>query len=120
MATRKYGLAFPIQIDQSGNLEYPTIYESLESSVAIILSWVLNTRHFNNLFGSIIYYSLGKPHTDALRGSLKLYTVKAITTWEKRLTDINVDIEFTDTITRMDISARIKENQEIFNYSVLL
>lgn len=115
MSGRKYGMAFPIVIENGTYVE-PTEEESVESSLYIILTWLIGTRYFNYYFGCILESYLNTLNSPSQQGLLKYYIFKALATWEPRLLVKTANFTTTFDTVNLELTGVIKRTKVSYNY----
>jgi len=80
----QYGLYFPLVLE-AGTPIKPSLVDSIDSSVRIILSWAIGTRNFENYFGTPLKAMLGKPSSVERLTAIQMYLRQAFSMWERRL-----------------------------------
>jgi len=93
MLTPNYqqGLSFPLKLNAEGYPEYSNTPVSVDSSVKMILSWSLNHRAFDNIFGSITSY-LWLPSVQANHQALSHSLRKSLIDNDHRIDDAVINI----------------------------
>ncbi len=86
------GIVFPLQTE-SGNIKITEGQELIDSSIRIILEWVINTKPFQDSFGSNINSTIEEPIVKDLPIYLEHYTKLSLNRWEKRILVYKTKIE---------------------------
>lgn len=105
-----YGLAFPIQIS-NGNFVPPTLEESIESSIRILMSYNHGDRDFLPKFYTGVNSILSEPADQVSVTKLRALITRAIVAYEKRITLRSVDVTIEDSVLLVTIVAVINETQ---------
>ncbi len=117
----KYGLFFPVLLD-AGKPVPPGLFDSIDSSLRVIFTWVFNTRNFTPTFGALIHSLLGSPLSDSTVESIEVYTRLAIRQWERRieLTSLTIDRDNENGSLHLKVEAVVKNLGIQYNYQVIL
>lgn len=95
------GVTLPINL-VNGAWPLDTGVTLIRASIQMILRWVYGTRFFLVEFGSKLEQLLEEPNDEVLRSIAYELIVDALTTWEKRIEVIDVEIERPD-FYKMDL-----------------
>jgi len=116
--TNQHGLYFPIVLSAGAPVK-PSLEDSIDSSLRIILSWPYLNRYFLNKFGSVLHRLVSEPNTQYLLIQVKQYVIYSIELWETRIEIQQVETLLNDTgdSLEINIAAMIKDTQEIYNYT---
>jgi len=117
----KYGLYFPIVLDQ-GKPVPPGLADSIDASLRNILTFPYNVRNFTPTFGALVHLLLGNPLSDSTVSSVKVYTRIAINRWEKRIEikEIVVDRDNDNGTLFLTVDAVIKNLGVNYTFQVHL
>ncbi len=116
--TNQHGLYFPIVLDGGAPVK-PSLEDSLDSSLRIILSWPYFNRYFTERFGSVLYQLISSPNSSRLYLLVRRYVVYAIEKWETRIIIQSVELITNDDgdALEINIAATIKDTDQIYNYT---
>jgi Bacteriophage baseplate protein W len=85
------GLIFPIALT-NGKPPISTGFDLIRASITNILSFHLGNRFFLGEFGSQLDDLIEEPNDEVLQNTIKTFVVGAITTWEKRVKNISIEL----------------------------
>ncbi len=113
-----YGLYFPLLLSEGAPI-VPSLEDSVDSSLRIILAWDYTKRHFLYTFGSILSRLVSAPGTNQQLVAIKQFIAQAIRRWEPRIEvqEIEVLRSGTGDSIEINIKALILETQTIYNYT---
>ena len=137
----EYGLSFPIileqvldnngvpiQVPEVGNPSNlvdlltpakPGLFDSIESSIRIILAYQIGLRNFLASFGSILETLIGAPNATSSKNAVSLFVTKAVARWERRLQVANSNVKQEGEYMTIEINGIIKEVQKKFSYKII-
>ena len=87
------GLAFPLQITDTGGVALVSGKELIRQSIKIILGTTQGTRYFLGEFGSQIEKVLFQPNDEVLQSLLQTMIREALKTWEPRIAVTTITFE---------------------------
>lgn len=116
------GLVFPLVLT-NGSHSLATGVDLIQSSLKIILTWPLFTRFYEGSFGSRIHELIEEPNDDVIINLVRRFVIDSVTTWEKRVELINLDVyrPSPEKLT-IELAYRVKELniEDTFYYNIPL
>lgn len=111
------GLIFPIELE-NGRGKIFTGFDLIRSSIKMILSWPYNQRFFLSQFGSKLEDVLEEPNDDILQNLVYTFISDALSTWEKRIELISVEMNRNDEDNSAGYSLFISLTYRIINSQI--
>lgn len=103
------GWKYPIELDRSGGVAYSELDESIRQSIHIILGTAPGERVMRPGFGCEIHDLIFAPNSMGTAGLAMHYVTEALTKWEPRIQDIEVEANpSADEQNRLDITIKYK------------
>lgn len=87
------GWRYPVEIDRSGGVAYSEHEESIRQAIFIILGTAPGERVMRPQFGCEIHELLYAPNTQSTATLAAVYCQDALSKWEPRIKDIDVQAE---------------------------
>ncbi len=112
------GLAFPVEVGDSGELPYESAEAKVQQSLLIILGTARGERVMRPEFGSRLRELVFQPINASTKGRIVQYVTEAIAKWEPRVDLLRVDVtEDAATAGKLlvDIEYRVRPTNSIFN-----
>ena len=112
------GLAFPVELDELGQLPYASGEAKVQQSVLIILGTARGERVMRPDFGSRLHELVFEPINTSTKTRVAQYVTEAIAAWEPRVDLLAVNVT-EDAVTMgkllVDIEYRIRATNSTFN-----
>lgn len=103
------GWKYPIELDRSGGVAFSELDESIRQSIHIILGTAPGERVMRPTFGCEIHDLIFAPNSMGTAGLAIHYVTEALTKWEPRIQDIEVEANPSpDDPNRLDIEIKYK------------
>jgi hypothetical protein len=103
------GWKYPIELDRSGGVAFSDLDESIRQSIHIILGTAPGERVMRPTFGCEIHDLIFAPNSMGTAGLAQHYVTEALTKWEPRIQDIEVEANpSSDEPNRLDITIKYK------------
>lgn len=89
------GIAFPLELDDSGKAKILDGKELIKHSIMNILSWYYGRRYFLGIYGSKMERLIEKPLDYVTLDLIREFVIESINRWEKRinLKQVSIDIK---------------------------
>ncbi len=116
---RGTGWAYPVKVDDDGNLSKATDVDAIYRSIKLILGTAKGERLMRPDFGSELYSFLFKPLSAVNRSRMATTVKEALMAWEPRIRvlDIKVEVSLQSSTTALvDIEFEIRASNTKTNY----
>ena len=107
---RAFGLYFPLIID-NGQVVYPGLSDSIDSSLRNLLAFDYGKRHFNPAFGTRIWDLMGIGVTEENLFLIKQELVRAMNIWEPILQSLTIELMAEGSSVKASINGKISNSQ---------
>lgn len=110
------GLAFPLQLNQRGEIALVSGEKDIEQSIAIILGTRLGERVMRPTFGCRAQELMFEPRDATTFTLMRTYVDEALRYWEPRINVTNVDITLdgsADGAVFVEIQYQIKDTHDV-------
>ncbi len=110
------GLAFPLQLNQRGEIAMVSGEKDIEQSIAIILGTRLGERVMRPTFGCRAQDLMFEPRDATMFTLMRTYVEEALKFWEPRINVTNVDISLDsayDGAVFVEIQYQIKDTHDV-------
>ena len=110
------GVAFPITINQNGEIKKSSYEESIKESIYIILSTKYGERMMRPTFGCRIHELVFEPNNSATQNLAIYYVSEALKHWENRIElDEVTASEYESDSMIIDVKYRIRDTNSFYN-----
>ena len=112
------GVAFPIGVNQNGEIKKSAYERSIEESIKIILSTKLGERLMRPDFGCRIHELIFAPNSATTQNLAIYYVSEALKKWENRILLQNVDVNENiadETTLVIEIEYKIADTNSFYN-----
>jgi len=110
------GLAFPVQLDGTGQIALAAYEDDVQEAIRIILSTTPGERAMRPDFGAGLNALLFEPLSTMTMTLAQYYVQQALTTWEPRIDSLDVQVSSTSPGTlNIDISYRVRATNTFYN-----
>jgi len=112
------GLAFPVEVDELGELAMSTEEAKVQQSILIILGTARGERVMRPDFGSRLHELVFEPVSTSTKARVAQYATEAISSWEPRVDLLRVNVR-EDPVVRskllVDVEYRVRPTNSRFN-----
>lgn len=112
------GIAFPVRIDEKGNVAMSEYEKNIDESIHIILGTAPGERVMRPEFGCRIHDFVFYPNNESTAALVSFYVREALVKWEPRIEEVRVraypDPERENTLL-VDISYRVRRTNNMRN-----
>ncbi len=111
------GLKFPPTVNASGGLDWSSGADRVRDAIWIILSTSPGERVMRPTFGAGVQNFVFEPNSPALRAQLASTVSNALSTWEPRISIVNINVSVGDepNLVNISIDYTIRTTNELFN-----
>ena len=114
-----FGLFFPILLEDGAPIP-PALMDSVDASLRNFMAYDYGTRYFNPAFGTTLRDSLGLPNSQDNLAMIKRDLIEGIRRWEKRLQDVNVELENLGSNTKIRITGVVSSVQAGYELNTII
>ncbi len=110
------GIAFPIGVNQNGEIKKSSYEESIEESIKIILSTKLGERMMRPEFGCRIHELIFAPNNATTQNLAIYYVAEALKKWENRilLKDVDANEDEENSII-IEVEYQVRDTNSFYN-----
>ena len=112
------GIAFPVRVDDKGNVAMSEYEQNIDESIHIILGTAPGERVMRPDFGCRIHDLVFYPNNDSTAALVSFYVREALVKWEPRIEEVRVraypDPERENTLL-VDISYKVRRTNNLRN-----
>jgi phage baseplate assembly protein W len=111
------GWAFPIRLNENGDVELVTHEEDIRQAVLLILETALGERAMRPSFGAGLYELTFEPLNTTTTALARHRVQTALVTWEPRIDSITVKVTAVpyEGLMNIDIRYRIRSSNTFYN-----